>query len=758
MKRLFISLFLTFLTLVLPAQQAKRVFITLDVSGSMTGDKYILANYTSQMIVTLCDDQDEVNLFIYGIDKRLSGLTDPLKPIQKPMDRIMFGQNRGSSYETQFGDIMGFNSLYSPSPDKEDWLFIVGDGDWFMNNPRYQPDKQKFREIVESGTVNVCYLQTSYTLDDTTDFTQFADSLDVIDILKSDNNPQTVRDGCHHFARKILGFSDIPFTIDKSGSNGIELKSELPIQSFYLVYQDETTPSNLPSITSVSAGGHPLEVRLKGTPTTLPLKEAPGDGIDLSGQVWLLKAGESIPANETIQVSFDQRIDPSKINVYPLLADLRFASFGVSASGGKLKQLDSRTFCISRRENKAVVRIELNGAGNEVFPDALLRRTKVVIKANGKEYAAKFKNGGFEGRIDLEGPVTQYYAECDCPGYFKRVTPITSLIKGDCDPEPEEPAELPTQELAAIEFEPMTFEQLKNDPIRFYIHNEGETEALDPTRFDIEIEVENGYLYEKPRLGFDGGIVLLDLRPKGEWCECFFPEDVHFKIISTPKPGAFDAEGRIYSRVVKPGHVRILKDRPWFSRCFWVILTLIALVFFMLYLRALLKKNRFHKHARIKNSYVTDDSPREEERNGLPLRTQTFGAWINRWLNPFGDEKTTMSFHRPKTRNMTFIASPSKNRIFLKESSFDPKTMIVPNYTPQPNGRKGKDGQPISISSGLSIEIKTQQGYSSARAGHLKYVAAGKDDEAGYRFFLGILMALSIVSFITLVFLLIKGI
>jgi hypothetical protein len=38
------------------------------------------------------------------------------------------------------------------------------------------------------------------------------------------------------------------------------------------------------------------------------------------------------------------------------------------------------------------------------------------------------------------------------------------------------------------------------------------------------------------------------------------------------------------------------------------------------------------------------------------------------------------------------------------------------------------------------------------------YVVEGKNDEGGYRFFIGILMALSIVAFIALTIFLIRGI
>ena len=70
--RISLFIILLLLTLSFRAQQPKNVYITLDVSGSMYGNKYALANYTTQMIVTLCDDDDEVHMIVFGEEENLS--------------------------------------------------------------------------------------------------------------------------------------------------------------------------------------------------------------------------------------------------------------------------------------------------------------------------------------------------------------------------------------------------------------------------------------------------------------------------------------------------------------------------------------------------------------------------------------------------------------------------------------------------------------------------------------------------------------
>ena len=94
----------------------------------------------------------------------------------------------------------------------------------------------------------------------------------------------------------------------------------------------------------------------------------------------------------------------------------------------------------------------------------------------------------------------------------------------------------------------------------------------------------------------------------------------------------------------------------------------------------------------------------------------------------------------------------------MSPASFDSASMVVPNYTPKgDNKRSRKDEDPIGISSGNSIEIKKTQAGETTRLGHLKFIAEGKDDEGGFRVFIGLLLFVAVVAFITLSVLLIKS-
>lgn len=742
MRKTFLFSVLFFLaSLLLPAQQAKRVYVTLDVSGSMTGNKYALANYTTQMIVTLCDVDDEVFMIVYGDDKCLSKEKDPLKVIQKPMDDLKFSLFAGG--ESQFQDIQGFIKVYKPSQDKQNWLFIIGDGMWATEG--YPKDCEKFKKIVKKGDLNVCYLQTCDNLNAHTDFTQFVETLGVVDIGKSDLNPKTIKDGSDHFAKKILGFSEVSLKTKKSSDKCLTIKAELPLTEFVLVYQEETPPEALPNISSVIVDGKELNVVLKGTPTTIPLDPY---AIKLSGRVWRVKSTDPIKAGTEIEVCFDKSIKLENVNIYPLVKDIEFCGVGFTPVGQQLQQVNSNTFSICEKENKAKVRVELSKASTGNLPEELLKKTNVVVRANNKEYKANYKDGGFECEIDLIDEETQYYAECDCPGYFHRVTPITTIVKTECDSKPQNynVVEKPKTELPSV-----TFQYLKERSIRGVFTDEGDGKTLDPKKFDIEVEVENGFLYEDPKVTFDGDTIVIDIRPKGDWCECLFPENLDFRIVSTPKEGAFEDEDKQYSKTVHPFNIKVEKERSWLSRCFWVLVTIGCLLLFIFYLRALLRKRRFKKSAKIKNTYMELKAGVQREsslQDGMRLREKGFFPWFKRWLAPFPDERRTQFWQTPEAGSITFVAGRSKETVDVVHSSFDEHKLHMDTY--DPNDEDDKKRKLLEMG---TIRVYVQRQYK----GRLEYDSGSRDDEKYYRIALIVLMLASIASAVVLTVLMIKS-
>ena len=750
MKKLLLFLLLVMSAWAMQAQQSKQVYITLDVSGSMYGDKYVLANYTTQMIVSLCNEADDIHMIIYGQEKNLSKESNPLAVIQKPLNKLDFG--KPSSRTSQFDDIVGFNQVYKPSKDKEDWLFIIGDGEWFLHtgSHRYDDDLVKFQDIVKSGNLNVCYLQTGTSLSEQNEFTTYADGLGLVDIRKSSTDPKTIQAGCDYFAKKILGFSDTTFDIQKDGSKAIKIQAELPIKEFLLVYQDEVNPDQLPNMLTARVNGNLLNIQHKGTPTTRPVRDS-SNNKKLSGHVWRIQANGVIPANAEIEIAFDKDVNTSKFNIYPVVDEIDFGTYGLTPVGVNLKQLNDNTFSICRDERTALVYVELSESSRNSIPEQLLKKTKVVVKANNKDYNAKFNDGRFEAEIELLQDTTQYYAAVDCPGYFSRVTPIKTIVKGDCEPvTPPTPPEPPIKELKITDLGTMSFQQLKDNPLKVTIVDAETLETLNPNNFDLTLEIDDGYLYDDPKLSIQGNTIVIDVHPKGDWCECLFPTELDIKVTSIPKEGAFSTSDPQYVKTVHTAHLKVMKENPWFSRCFWVIMSIAGLLLFIIYLWLLMKKKRFKKNAMMTPKYYSYFGDLIDDQGGKKLRKEGFGPWFMRWLVPV-DERITLSFDSPSVTGLTLIASESNDVVNILKSSCDFETMDVADYDPETDTSKSKT---IMLGDMGIISVTASNG---TQEGELTFSSGSEKDGAGYRIFIGLLMALSFIAILILAGLMINS-
>ena len=285
----------------------------------------------------------------------------------------------------------------------------------------------------------------------------------------------------------------------------------------------------------------------------------------------------------------------------------------------------------------------------------------------------------------------------------------------------------------------------------------GNDPAINPDDYDIIAETDFDFLFDEVSAEIKNDSIIVHLRSKSRFCDCFFPESIPVNVTLTPKNNAATPDGQL-KWIVIPLIVPILEREPWLSRCLWVIVALLILLLVLVYLRALLKKNRFHKYARIKNSYVVEDQSKETERNGKSLRKPGFIAWMNRWFNPFTAEKNTLSFSRPKTGAITFVATESKHRVGISRSSYSPKTMTIPNYsTAMDRAATGKQKKLIDFSSGTAIEIKKTDGHGTTRLGHLHFIVQRKDDERGFRILILLLMLLTMAIIVLLTILLIRG-
>lgn len=768
MTRLTYRLFCLFLLFTLAVygkaqpsvQKPKRIYITLDVSESMAGNKYIMANYAAQLISVFAGEEDRVSLYYFGQKQ-------PLESILKPFEQLDSRKKR--SYN-EISDLTQFLQDYRPEPRYEDWLFIIGDGDWSLQRGRYDSKTEfdaTWARIASSpwfgdGRLHVCYLQTGETLEDQTVFTEALSQLKTqpnhssIDIRKSDNSAQSVRENCIYFANRILGFSIESIAIQQSGAQCVSFRSEFPLERFILLYQ--SVADGKLEIASVSFGTESIpgeNIVLKGNPTTEPLTGP--DGPLLNGAVWEINYPPGIPANEEVRVCFNQPVEASNLSLYPYV-DVLLRMLPCSEALDTLMAAGPDLYKISDEENRVVVKISATDKNGHKIPAPVMQHLDVKLMVEGVEVLTAYSAGDttFQAILDMPRDTLSYFSLVESPGYFSRITPSQTVLKS-ADLRP--PVQVPLIPLPAQEFDAVSFRHLiEGSPFGGTVRDSLYSVLAPFGAFDIHDVIDlSDYPYAgnvELSLQPDGTLAFTHV-PNSSWCECAFPDMLQYEVVLRASQG-FLHDGNVYEGFRIPVTVPLDK-RGWWARCRWYVALIVAILLFLLYLFALLKKNRFHKGARLKNSYYSDDAPKEVERNGKRLREQGPLAWFSRWFNPFSDERVHISFARPQTGKMTFIATPSKNRINLDAASFNPKTMTIPNYLPPRDPGKADKHERIPLSSGSSMEIKKVQGGKTTRLGHLKYVVEGKDSEGGFRFFVGLLILIGIGLIGLCTYILIKG-
>lgn len=149
-------------------------------------------------------------------------------------------------------------------------------------------------------------------------------------------------------------------------------------------------------------------------------------------------------------------------------------------------------------------------------------------------------------------------------------------------------ANLPSIEMPTIELSPMTFEELKNEPIRSILRKtDDDSITLDPNKFDFSVKVEYPYLFKEPRVVIDAETIVIFLSPKNDWCECLFPKVINAQILVTPKQDNDDE----FSKMIFPISITIDQEKPWIIRCLWELVALVAVVLLIVILCVWLKKN-----------------------------------------------------------------------------------------------------------------------------------------------------------------------
>ena len=719
----------------------KRIFITLDVSMSMEGNRYNMANYTAQTISVFSNPDDQ--LIVYYLNEKHDLGKKGYKDLHKSFQSLP--QKKKDYHEIK--DLLTFMNEYKPDAKYQDWLFIIGDGVWKWTKAQEDFDltTRKFSDFVDENEIQVCYLQTGDSKSDTNSFTSFLESLtsSKIDVQRSDTTAASVLGRCTYFANKILGFSNTNIKITQESDQCATFSSEFPLNRFLLVYQSNSLSEDDLKLELAEFAGNGIAYKLKGNPMTKPLVKK-GEPY-LSGAVWEVEYFQTIPAKEIIKVCFSQNIDVANVNVYPYV-DVVLNLKPCNSESDPLNSVGKNVFEICKKDKEVVIVVEATDSQGRKFEPPLMQKMdiKVLVGGDMKEASYRASDTTFVVTLPMTDESVSYYATVESPGYFSRITETQTVVKSDNCPL----TKVPMINLPVQIFEPVPFKKL--------IGGESFGGSVDDTlfqrfceigEFDLQkVESINPWRSEEAFFSLDGKDVRMVHKPNSKWCECAYPDTLQYVVTLMSSDGIPLGEN-LYQGFTIPISVPVDK-RAWLVRCKNYLIIGGSLLLFIFYLIALLKKNRFKKDARIIPTYM-------ELKGGIYIENKTdkgrklrkknsFKAWFNRWFVPFVDEKRFMDWPNPPAGFITFVADKSKNKVNITRASFNSSKMKMANYNPDDKSK--------------FIEMDDIQVYTGKKyEGKLSFEPGGVDDEKAFRTFVVILILASAIVAGMVVFTLIKA-
>lgn len=699
-----ITLILLLLGLILPetwAQQAKRVYITLDVSNSMCGNKYAMGNYTAQFISVFAGASDQVTIYYLGQCHDLSHKGDYTKLHRRfeqlPATKLNYHEVR---------DLLLFMDAYRSDPNYQDWLFIVGDGNWDWKGALgdYTCATGRFGQFIKDNNIHVCYLQTGDQLSEENPFTTYLSSLALpgVEIRRSDTTMASVRDNAVYFANKILGFSDEHIDIKESSTpTEVEFVTDFPLVGFLLLYQGGDA-----KITAATCGGKQLPYTLKGNPTTRPLMNSGG----MEGVVWDFH--HSVPAGQTVTLAFNHQPMIGGLCVYPQV-DLRMLITPLGANGLPLENIGQNLFRANGAEKQVTVAVNLTDSHSNSFTSEQMKRVIVQLTDGSHTYNSTYHaaDSSFRITLPLTTDTVSFRANASAKGYFAIESELQSVVR------------MPMLTLSEQVFSSISYSLLEGGLSHGGVINDSllRCNYSFDTMYCIDLATNDTLACR-----LLGDSIVLDL-PAVQRCECNYPDSLHYTVLLLSRDG-INVGGKPCGGIEIPVAVPVAR-RSFIVRCRSELTQCLVLILISIYIILLQRKHRFGKTARITPSYINLDDEWKVQ-GGTPLRKRGIGPWIGRWLLP-SHEKRRISIRKPQV-DIKVIASESPNKIFMPSRCYDATKMSIPGVNDSNVPKQ------IRLNNNTTINIQNRNGNEE---GKLVFSVGKKDDIAAYRLMLGFIIA-----------------
>lgn len=696
--------------------------MSVDVSGSMKGNKYNVANYTAQMITALMEEDDELYFSICSDYRKINSSN---KERQAEINSIQrkFSSLHVVYLKTEITDVITFMNLFKNQPERDQWQFVVGDGIWHVDEVC-----NSYKSFLETYPLKVFFLETMESLDEHADFGICLDDMKFVTQYRSSNDPQTIIDNCIMVATSLFGVSNESVKVQSLGNKCYSFSSEVPIKKIYIIYQDESSTKDLPVLESATTTDTSINIARQSTVSTENLREKKTDEL-LSGQVIVLDPSNLIGANQEVQLCFNKDIDVSKLKIFPM-TDIRIGRMSFAVQNG-IVDVEGNNAKICIDNNKVKLTYELKDTEGNTLPTSLLNKTVTTITTPNSTYTARLVDDVFEYELPISEQEVSYTINARCAGYFNITSDRNTISKeGECP----QPIFSEMQSNGDLHINDI---MKGNACISVQIVNRDQpSEILNPQDFEISAKNDYKHLFESIEVSnitdtkFD-----LCLFARNSLCECFIPDEVTFRITSKDKNEEFKSDSQsIVVRIDK-------SNTSTFERCKWIIISMIALLLLIVYLKLLNKKKRFKKGAMIRYQYFGVGGIRSRE-NVDDLRSKGFFSWINRWFIPFGTERTSKSFAKANGKAFSFSATHSNQRIEIPKAQYDPKQMSSIDYDRDQFERK--DTKTFTMSDNTAIKITLPNGTGSFQLCYDR--AAGcKDDIPAFKMFTTFIMIVAIL-------------
>jgi hypothetical protein len=595
----------------------RQTYITLDYSGSMSGDKYMISNFTAQLI-TLLNDRDEVCVIMNGVVKKISGTPDAYKQLRiaQPNVRQQWGD---SQYRSQIGDIEAFNRNFRTDPDKNQWLFIIGDGNW--NTARYPAVTESFSKITASaGGLKIFYIPYGSSEFYPSDFTTFIRQLRNVRIMNGSTSVRNVFNNSvvliYYLTSADCQTPQTTITDQKTA----RVTTEIPAKKYLIFYQDNKTEQELPQIISAVSDTVKLNVSLLGKPSTSGLQYKNYQTL-LSSALWEVE-GKNNKSVSFLTLKFDREIEPGKLKVF-MFPDQSF-----------LLKNDS-IITVSSRANTSV-------------PGTKSQESTILL--NKSEFTNALKIASGHNNLSESGNVNRPTQT----GLRPKITPL-------------KPKAIIYQ---APPLTPVTFRKSASQkPGTGYLLYVKRNDLINPEKVDISFPVSYNLFFKDIFSWTDEDKLIFLLEPRNGFSQYLMPDTLDLNLIIQTKRNTLSKSATEEEITIKTATAKVnIPVDELLRRLVYGILLII-------YLILLSRKARFKKGAMI--NYLSGNET--DHRISVLLRKKGFINWLNRWFNAFVAEKSAIVFEKTGN-NITFVARRKRSAIKIHKKDVDSSTMSFRQY------------------------------------------------------------------------------